>query len=393
VREGPLEMSDVRIVGAAQSPYMRHPPRERDGEALLTETVLADAVVRVLEQAGFHRDDVDGLGVAAFTLIPDHAIDLAWRLGMRLRWLMEDTNGGACGPNLLQHAVRAIESGDAELIVLVAGDRVQNRDYDRLLDSYNRISRDYLAPLPFEGPNTLFSFLTQRHMAEYGMDRRDYGLVVVAQRWWAARNAGAVYRAPMTMSDYLGAPAVAPPLHRYDCVPPVTGADAVVVTSRERAGDRPAARVLAVGGSYNHDRQEGDGLSTGLRGIAADVWERAGVGPEDAGVVSTYDDYPVMSLIQLADMGFIADRDYKRWVRERLDSAPPWAHNTSGGQLSCGQAGAGGGMLGLVEIATQLMDRAGERQVNAHVGVAAGYGMVVLRWGAAANMAVLERVR
>jgi hypothetical protein len=30
--------------------------------------------------------------------------------------------------------------------------------------------------------------------------------------------------------------------------------------------------------------------------------------------------------------------------------------------------------------------------VDARVGVATGYGMVVLRWGAAANMAVLERV-
>jgi len=385
-------MSDVRIVAAAQSPYTRDPPPERDGERLRTETVLADAVVRALEQAGFHRDDVDGLGVASFTLAPDHAVDLAWRLGMRLRWLMEDTNGGASGLNLLQHAVRAIEAGDAELIVLVAGDLVSGGVYGKLVDEYNRATRDYLAPLPFEGPNTLFSFLTQRHMAEYGMRRRDYGLVAIAQRWWAARNPAAVYRMPMTMEEYLSAPAVAPPLHRYDCVPPVTGADAVVVASAARAGGRRAARVLAVAGSYNHDRQEGDGLETGLSEIAAGVWERAGAGPEDAGVVATYDDYPVMSLIQLADMGFIAGRDYRRWVSERLDLDPPWPHNTSGGQLSCGQAGAGGGMLGLGEVATQLMGRAAGRQVDARIGVAAGYGMVVLRWGAPANMAVLERV-
>jgi acetyl-CoA acetyltransferase len=385
-------MSDVRIVAAAQSPYTRHPPPERDGEQFRTETVLADAVVRALEQAGLHRDDVDGLGVASFTLSPDHAIDLAWRLGMRLRWLMEDTNGGACGPNLLQHAARAIEAGDAEVIVLVAGDHVPAGDYGELLDNYNRATRDYLAALPFEGPNTLFSFLTQRHMAEFGLERSDYGLVAIAQRRWAARNPGAVYRAPMTMEEYLAAPAVAPPLHRYDCVPPVTGADALVVTSGERAGDRASARVLAVGGSYNRDRQEGDGLHTGLREIAAGVWERAGVGPDDAGVVATYDDYPVMSLIQLADMGFVRDDDVKGWVHDRLGADPPWPHNTSGGQLSCGQAGAGGGMLGLSEVATQLMGRAGERQVDARIGVAAGYGMVVLRWGAAANMAVLERV-
>jgi acetyl-CoA acetyltransferase len=354
--------------------------------------VLADAVVRALEQAGLARDDVDGLGVASFTLRPDHAIDLAWRLGMRLRWLMEDTNGGACGPNLLQHAVRAIEAGDAELIVLVAGDHLPGGGYGGLLDDYNRVTRDYLAPLPLGGPNALFSFVTQRHMAEHGMERSDYGLVAIAQRWWAGRNPGAVYREPMTMDDYLGAPAVAPPLHRYDCVPPVTGADAIVVTTRERAGAQPAAGVLAVAGSYNQDRQEGDGLHTGLREIAPEAWEDAGVGPEDADVVSTYDDYPVMSLIQLADMGFLADGDTRRWVHERLGADPPWPHNTSGGQLSCGQAGAGAGMLGLVETATQLMGRAGERQVKARIGVATGYGMVVLRWGAAANMAVLERV-
>jgi acetyl-CoA acetyltransferase len=385
-------MSDVRIVGAAQSPYTRHPAAEWDGEPLRTDLVLADAVVRALGQAGFQRDEVDGLGVASFTLGPDHAIDLAWRLGMRLRWLMEDTNGGACGPNLLQHAVRAIEAGDAELIVLVAGDHLPRGDYGGLLDDYNRATRDHLAPLPLGGPNALFSFVTQRHMAKHDMERRDYGLVAIAQRWWAGRNPGAVYRKPMTMDDYLGAPAVVPPLHRYDCVPPVTGADAIVVTAAERAGGRPAARVLAVGCSYNHDLQEGDGLHTGLREIAAGIWERAGIGPEDAGVVSTYDDYPVMSLIQLADMGFIADGDTKRWVQERLGADPPWPHNSSGGQLSCGQAGAGGGMLGLVETTTQLMGRAGERQVDARVGVATGYGMVVLRWGAAANMAVLERV-
>jgi acetyl-CoA acetyltransferase len=381
-------MSDVRIVAAAQSPYTRHP----EGERSSTESVLADAVVRALAQAGFERDEVDGLGVSSFTLRPDHAIDLAWRLGMRLRWLMDDANGGASGINMLQHAVRAIEAGDAELIVLVAGDLVAAGDYGRLVDEYNRATRDYLAPLPFEGPNTLFSFLTRRHMAEYGMERRDYGLLAVDQRRWAARNPGAVYRAPLTLEEYLDAPAVAPPLHRYDCVPPVTGADALVVTSAERAGGRAAARVLAVAGSYNHDRQEGDGLETGLREIAAGAWERAGVGSEDAGVVATYDDYPVMSLIQLADMGFIADRDYKRWVNERLGADPPWPHNTSGGQLSCGQAGAGGGMLGLGEVATQLLGRAAERQVDARIGVAAGYGMVLLRWGAAANMAVLERV-
>ena len=56
--------------------------------------MLADAFVRALEATGIRRDQVDGLGVASFTLVPDRAIDLAWKLGLRPRWLMDDGNGG-----------------------------------------------------------------------------------------------------------------------------------------------------------------------------------------------------------------------------------------------------------------------------------------------------------
>ena len=164
-----MSRSGVAIVGAGESPYTRHAPLEVGGREYRTEHVLTDAVLRALADAGLERDDVDGLGVASFTLEPDHAIDMAWRLGMSVSWLMQDTNGGASGVNMLQHAVRAVEAGDASVIVLVAGDKVFNRDYETLNDHYNKATRDYLAPLPFDGPNTLFAFVTQRHMAKHDL--------------------------------------------------------------------------------------------------------------------------------------------------------------------------------------------------------------------------------
>jgi acetyl-CoA acetyltransferase len=371
------------IAAAAESPYTRHP-----GPGVTTETLLADALLRVLDRAGIERDAVDGLGVASFTLRPDHAIDLAWRLGLRLRWLTEDTTGGASGINMLQHALRAVEAGDAETVVLLAGDRLLREEFAELVDGYNRATRDHLAPIPFLGPNTQFAFVTRRHMAAHGLRSEDYGHLAVAQRRWAAGNPGAVYREPLTLEEYLEAPVVADPLRRYDCVPVVSGADAIVVTTRDRAPR--GVRIRALRGLHNADGQESDGLRTGLAELAAELWDAAGAGPEEIDVASVYDDYPVMVYVQLADLGFVPDGDVAAFVRGRV--APgDWPLNTSGGQLSAGQAGAAGGMHGLVEAVTQLAGEAGTRQVaGARLALVSGYGMVLYRHGACANAAVLE---
>jgi acetyl-CoA acetyltransferase len=377
-----VEPSDAVIVGAAESPYSRHPP-----EGVTTESLLADAFVRVLASTGISREEVDGLGVASFTLAPDRAIDLAWKLGIRPRWLMDDGNGGASGIQLLQHAMRAIDAGDATTIVLLSGDHFDSAAFRVLVDTYNRTTAQYLAGIPTGGPNALFAMLTRQQMDAHGLEREDYGRLVVAQRRWAGLNPGAVYRAPLTLEEYLAAPVVAEPLHRLDCVPVVSGADALVVTAAGQGG----VGIRALRGLHNHDGQEGDGLRTGIAELARGLWEDAGAGPEDVDIVSVYDDYPAMALAQLADLGFASDGDLRAFLRRRIeeDQLPV---NTSGGQLSVGQAGAAGGMIGLVESVVQLLGQAGERQVeDARLAVVTGYGMVLYRYGACANAVVLER--
>ena len=67
------------------------------------------------------------------------------------------------------------------------------------------------------------------------------------------------------------------------------------------------------------------------------------------------------------------------------------AINTSGGQLSVGQAGAAGGMHGLVEAIVQLSKKAGLRQLpRADHALVSGYGMVQYRYGMCANAAILQ---
>jgi acetyl-CoA acetyltransferase len=372
------------MVGAAETPYRRRPD-----EHVTTHGLLAAAARAALDSAALRPSDVDGLGVSSFSLAPDRAIDLAVRLGVRLGWLMDAGTGGASALDLLQHARRAVEAGDARAVLLVAGDRLDPPIFAQLADGYNRWTRELLAPLPAGGPNSLFAFVTQRHMDATGLEREDYGTVAVAQRAWAAGNPNAAYGEPLTLREYLDAPVVADPLTIYDCVPVVAGADAVVVAA---AGSSSAAgiRVRALGLRHNHDSQEGDGLSTGLGEMSDALWAEAGLGPAEADVVSVYDDYPAMALVQLAELGFSGD-DLRRFVADRI-ATRALPVNTSGGQLSAGQAGAAGGMHGLVEVVRQLRGEAGARQVaGARIGVVSGYGMVAYRYGASVGAAVLER--
>ncbi|MFP6782189.1 MAG: thiolase family protein, partial [Gammaproteobacteria bacterium] len=67
------------------------------------------------------------------------------------------------------------------------------------------------------------------------------------------------------------------------------------------------------------------------------------------------------------------------------------AHNTSGGQLSVGQAGAAGGFLGIVEALRQLTNGAGANQVKfPKNALVTGFGMINYDRGLCSSAAILS---
>ena len=97
-----------------------------------------------------------------------------------------------------------------------------------------------------------------------------------------------------------------------------------------------------------------------------ELWAMAGIAPADVDFVETYDDYPVISMMQFEDLGFCAKGEGPDFVRHHtLHHRRDFPHNTSGGQLSVGQAGAAGGSLGLVEAIRQVTGRTSARRCRA----------------------------
>jgi acetyl-CoA acetyltransferase len=354
---------------------------------------LARCLADLVKRSGLEKDDIDGLSVSSFTLAPDTAIGLTQHLGLSPRWLDHVPLGGASGVVQLRRAARAVQAGDADVVACLAGDTNHVDSFRLSLANFSQFARDAVYPYGAGGPNASFAFLTAYYMRTYGATREDFGKLCVAQRANALKFEHALFKKPLSIEEYLAARPIADPLHLFDCVMPCAGADGFLVLTEERAKSLNLRYARLLGTIERHNAFASDPVQ--MRGgwalDQADLYRQAGVGPADMDFVQTYDDYPVISLMQLEDLGFCAKGEGPGFIRSHTftwDGSFPL--NTSGGQLSVGQAGAAGGSLGLVEALRQLTGEAGGRQVkDAKLGLVSGFGMINFDRGLGSGAAIL----
>jgi acetyl-CoA acetyltransferase len=328
-------------------------------------------------------------------LPPDNAVTLAEQLGISVSWAYFGTAGGAGPVASVINATRAIEAGHAKTVLCLAADNYDVAGHYRLMDFFNKALISYGTPNGFGGANGLFGIVQRKHMETYGTRRDELGRIAVGQRASARRNENALLRGPMTLEDYLNSRVIADPIRLYDCVLPCAGADAVVVGALDRASAGKGVRVLAGYEQHNHPSGEIAPLRGGWELFRDRLWADAGRGPEDMDFVQAYDDYPIMVAIQLEDHGFCRKGEVGGFLaRHSFSFDGSFPLNTNGGQLSCGQAGAAGGMIGLVEAVRQLRGEAGPFQVTRpRCGLVSGYGMVGYGHGLSSSSVILERVQ
>jgi acetyl-CoA acetyltransferase len=265
--------------------------------------------------------------------------------------------------------------------------------FRRLLSSFSRFAMDAAYPYGYGGPNANFALLTDAYMAEYGATREDFGRIAVAQRDNALRNPHAVMKKPLTLEEYLNARPISDPLALFDCVMPCAGAEAFLVM-REDEAVRRGLRFARLSGTIERHNAFADDpiqLRGGWEMDRDELYDMAGCGPEDMDLLQTYDDYPVISMMQIEDLGFCPKGAGPEFVRSHdLTVSGDFPHNTSGGQLSAGQAGAAGGYLGLVEALRQVTGQAGPTQVTgARRAMVSGFGMINYDRGLCTAAAIL----
>jgi acetyl-CoA acetyltransferase len=382
------DYDDVVLTAPVTVPYVRYSVRNAHWFA-------AQALARLLEESGLDKAEVDGLSLGSFTLAPDTAIGLTGHLGVTVRWLDHIPLGGACGIVAMRRALRAVQAGDAEIVACIGADTNHVDSFRQSLGSFSVFARDAVFPYGSGGPNASFAFLTSHYMRAHGATREDFGKLCVAQRDNALGYPHALFKNKLTLEEYLGARLIADPIRLLDCVMPCAGAEGFLVMTRQRAAalGLPYVRVRAT--CERHNAFPDDPIQT-RGGWVLDrdrLYGAAGVGPDDIDFVETYDDYPVMTIIQLEDLGFCGKGEGPEFIRRHsFTTDGTFPINTSGGQLSVGQAGCAAGFLGVVESIRQLTGRNLARPVNdARFGIAVGYGMITYDRGLCSGAAVLSR--
>ena len=341
---------------------------------------VGQALKGLLDATGLDKRQIDGLTISSFSLGPDTAVGVTQHMGLTPRWLDHIPTGGASGVMSLRRAARAVQCGDADIVACVAADTNQVDSFRQMLGGFSTFSRDASYPYGSGGPNSIFAFITENYMRTYGATREDFGLIAVSQRANALKNPNALFKKPLSMQEYLDARPISDPIHLFDCVMPCAGAEAFLVMREDKARELGLPHALVRGAIERHNAYAEDPIMVrgGWLMDRDELYAQAGAQPTDVDFIQTYDDYPVIVMLQFEDLGFCDKGGGPQFVRTHtLTHDGDFPNNTSGGQLSCGQPGAAGGFMGMTEAIRQLTGTAGACSVpGAKLGMVTGFGMV-----------------
>jgi len=358
------------IVGVGATPYYRR------GESVpQTSMELAGkAVIAALDDAGLTVNDLDGF--ALYSMGFDTSLFAQWLGVPDVKFTAMLTGGGGGAAGSVGLASAGIVAGMADVVVSVmtlqqAASRFGASFAPRgtrgaVYSAPPSPEATFIQPSGLMGPGQMFAVLAQRHMHLYGTTEEQLGWVSVAQREWAQKNPRAVFRDPMTISDYLAQPYIVAPLRRSDLTVISDGGTAVVVTTAERARElpKPPVYLLAIAqqSAIRNEQNPEKLMRPWLADIATQLYARAHAKPSDVDLAYLQDGTSVWVLQMLEWYGFCSVGEAGAFVQDgRIELGGELPVNTNGGQLSESYMW---GWLHLVEAVRQLRGECGERQVE-----------------------------
>lgn len=291
-------------------------------------------------------------------------------------------NNCSTGSSALFLARQAVESGMVECAIALGFEQMQpgalKGAYDDRPSPMARFA-DAMAEKQGYEPATpraaqFFGGAGRDYIAQYGIRKDTFGRISVKARQHAARNPLAVFRQTLTLDEVMASAPVFDPLTRFQCCPPTCGAAAAIVCSAEFAKKHNLdMRVVIAAQSMTTDTPSTFD-SRDMRKVvgydmtvaaARQVYEDAGVGPDELDVVELHDCFTANELITYEALGLTPEGTAERFIVEGDNTyGGRVVTNPSGGLLSKGHPLGATGLAQCYELVSQLRGQADQRQVE-----------------------------
>ncbi|MFB6077944.1 MAG: thiolase family protein [Halarchaeum sp.] len=369
-------MDRVAVIGASMTQFGQRDAWIREllaeaGEACLDEAGVDGSALEHLYVSNMASGEFEGQ-----TGVPNALAHDLGALGAYTQRVDQTSASGGAG---VYAAWQSVASGASELTMLVGGEKMTHRTTAEATDVIASLTH----PVEYKHGVTLPSFagMTARHYLEsYDAPRDSLAKVAVKNHRNGVDNPHAQFRKEVDEETVLDSPVVADPLRLYDFCPITDGSAALLFCPESVAAEYTDdySVISGIGGATDthvvHERDD----PTVMGGVvdSADIaYEMAGLDPDDVDVAELHDMFTILEVLQLEDLGFFEKGEGWRAAAEGVTARDgDLPVNTSGGLKSKGHPLGASGVAQAYEIHRQVTGNAGERQVDADVGLACNVG-------------------
>ncbi len=285
------------------------------------------------------------------------------------------------GSTALFLARQAVESGAADCVIALGFEQMKPgalgsyyNDRPTPFEPFDRICEDLVGQPEVPLAIRYFGGAGMAHMDKYGTKAETFAKIRAKASRHAARNPVALFRKEVTVEEVMDSPVLIGPMTRLMACPPTCGAAAAIVCSeafaRANALDH-RVRILAQAMTTDtpstfEARNMMQLVGYDMTRTAADqVYETAGIGPEELDAVELHDCFATNELLTYEALRLAPEGGGEQMVEDGDNThGGRVVTNPSGGLLSKGHPLGATGLAQCTELVQQLRGQAADRQVE-----------------------------
>jgi acetyl-CoA acetyltransferase len=343
--------------------------------------MAAEAVRLALADAGVSYDQVQQAYVGYVYGDSTAGQRALYEVGMTGIPIVNVNNNCSTGSTALFLARQAVSSGAADCVLALGFEQMKPgaigavftdrpSPFDRFDATTDQLVGQGDIPLALR----YFGGAGLAHMQQYGTRLETFAQVRAKASRHAEHNPMALLRKVLTADDVMASPMVWPGvLTRLMACPPTCGAAAAIVCSERFArqhGLDDSVRIVAQAMATDRPDTFESGDMRRLVGVgmaeaaAKQVYEQAGMGPQDVDVVELHDCFAQNELISYEALGLCPPGGAERFIEDGDNTyGGQVVTNPSGGLLSKGHPLGATGLAQCAELVQQLRGSCGLRQV------------------------------